>query len=84
MSAVAVAAVAAQEPIALSAAEVAGLLGMSESHLFNLIKQGKFGPAPRRLGRAVRYSRQEVQEWFDAGSPPAYRWAAVLKARQAG
>lgn len=64
-------------PVAVSAAGAAELLGISESHLFNLIKQGKFGPSATRIGRAVRYDRQEVTDWFKAGCPARHRWHAM-------
>lgn len=64
-------------PIAIPLAEVAQLLSVSASHLSNLIKQGKFGPAATRIGRAVRYDREEVIDWFKAGCPARHRWQAM-------
>ena len=38
------------------------------------------GPLPVRMGRAVRWPRQELVEWFNAGSPPRCRWQAMRSA----
>jgi predicted DNA-binding transcriptional regulator AlpA len=65
------------EAIGLSAADAAALLGISESHFYCLHKTGRLGPLPVRMGRAVRWSRQELIEWFNAGSPPRSRWIAM-------
>ena len=67
----------ALEPLGLAAAEAAALLGISESHFYCMHKTGKLGPLPVRLGRAVRWSRQELVDWFGAGSPPRNRWLAI-------
>ena len=65
------------EPVGLDAAEVSALLGISQSHFFGLLRTGRFGPEPRRLGRAKRYDRDEVVAWFRAGCPARSRWQAV-------
>jgi excisionase family DNA binding protein len=62
------------EAIGFSASDAAALLGISESHFYNLHKTGRLGPLPTRMGRAVRWSRQELVEWFNAGSPPRNKW----------
>ena len=64
------------ESLGISAAEAAALLGVSESHFYCLHKTGRLGPLPVRMGRAVRWSRQELVNWFNAGSPPRSRWQA--------
>jgi excisionase family DNA binding protein len=71
------------EPLGLSAAEAAMLLGVSESHFYCLHKTGRLGPLPVRMGRAVRWSRQELVDWFNAGSPPRKRWLAIHTHRAA-
>ena len=38
--------------IGIDAAAVAASLNISESHLFALLRTGRFGPEARRLGRA--------------------------------
>ena len=55
--------------IGIDAAQVSALLGISQSHFFALVRTGRFGPEPRRLGRAKRYDRDEVVAWFKAGCP---------------
>ncbi len=67
------------ETIGLTAADAALLLGISESHFYCLHKTGRLGPLPVRMGRAVRWSRQELVEWFNAGSPPRSRWQGIRK-----
>lgn len=67
------------ERMALAAAEVAGLLGVSLRHLRALDASGRL-PRPVRLGRAVRWNRAELAAWLDAGCPPRAEW----QARRAG
>lgn len=68
-------------PCALTAAQTARLLGISESHLYDLLKEGRFGPEPKRLGRARRFDRDEVLAWFRAGCPNRARWQAMQPRR---
>jgi len=67
------------ESLGISAAEASALLGVSESHFYCLHKTGRLGPLPVRMGRAVRWSRQELVNWFNAGSPPRSRWQAIKR-----
>ena len=64
--------------LALSAAEVAKLLGISERHLWALNSSGRL-PRPVRLGRAVRWNLAELRGWLDAGCPERSRWEAMRK-----
>jgi excisionase family DNA binding protein len=66
--------------LGLSAAEAAALLGVSESHFYCLHRTGRLGPLPVRMGRAVRWSRKELVDWFEAGSPSRSRWLAMRAA----
>jgi excisionase family DNA binding protein len=66
--------------LGLSAAEAAALLGVSESHFYSLHRTGRLGPLPVRMGRAVRWSRKELVDWFEAGSPSRSRWLALRAA----
>jgi len=59
--------------IALAAADVARLLGISERHLWTLHSSGRL-PRPVKLGRSVRWNRSELQRWLDAGCPSRDRW----------
>lgn len=49
----------------LTAAELAELFKTSESVLSQWRIRGQ-GPAFVKMGRSVRYPRQEVEEWLDA------------------
>jgi len=69
----------AVEPIGLTAADAAVLLGISESHFYCLHKTGRLGPLPVRMGRAVRWSRQELVEWFNRGSPSRSQWLVMRR-----
>jgi excisionase family DNA binding protein len=69
------------EAIGLTAADAAAMLGISESHFYCLHKTGRLGPLPVRMGRSVRWSRQELIEWFNAGSPPRNRWTAIRQGK---
>jgi predicted DNA-binding transcriptional regulator AlpA len=66
--------------LAVDAAEAARLFGISQSHLYLLKRTGRFGPAPVRLGRAVRYPCQELEEWMAAGFPPRQKWEEMKRA----
>lgn len=66
------------ECLALPAAHVAKLLGISERHLWALNSSGWL-PRPVRFGRAVRWNRAELQAWLDAGAPERSTWEAMGK-----
>lgn len=69
----------ASERLAVTAAEFAKLLDISERHLWAQHAAGKI-PRPLRFGRAVRWNRAELQAWLDAGAPARDQW----EARRAG
>lgn len=60
--------------LAISADEVAELLGISRAHVWKLTGTGRL-PKPVRLGRAVRWDRKNLEAWLAAGAPPRDRWA---------
>jgi excisionase family DNA binding protein len=62
--------------LAISADEVAKLLGISRAHVWRLHSQGRI-PRPVRLGRAVRWDRATIERWLAAGAPPRERWEAM-------
>lgn len=62
--------------LTVKAKEAAQMLGISESHFFNLKKSGRLGPEPKRLGRSVVYLCPEIVEWVAAGAPPRHLWQA--------
>ena len=63
------------QALAVSARELAGLLGISLRQAWRLNSAGKL-PKPIRLGGSVRWNRQEVTDWFEAGCPDRKVWDA--------
>jgi predicted DNA-binding transcriptional regulator AlpA len=57
--------------------EAARLCGIGRATWHRLRAAGKVGPQAVRLGRAVRYRRNEVEAWAAAGCPDAPTWAAM-------
>ena len=51
---------------------VAGLLGVSGRHVYRLADSGRM-PRPMKLGGAVRWDRDEITRWIDAGCPAQER-----------
>ena len=49
-----------REKLLITSAEVARLLGISQRHLANLVKDGKL-PPPIRLGYSVRWSLAAIE-----------------------
>ena len=68
--------------LALPAAEVAKLLGISERHVWALNSSGRL-PRPVRLGRAVRWNLAELCAWLDANCPERSRWEAMWNGGEA-
>ena len=64
--------------LALPAAEVAKLLGISQRHLWKLNASGRL-PAPIRLGRSVRWRLDELRAWLDAGCPARDQWETMRR-----
>lgn len=62
-----------EEALAITAEELAELLGISKRHLWSLNAQAKL-PRPVRLGRSVRWSLPEVREWLASGAPDRDTW----------
>jgi len=62
-----------RDVLAVSARELAGLLRISLRQTWRLNSAGKL-PKPIRLGGSVRWSRQEVAAWFEAGCPDRKTW----------
>jgi len=53
----------------LTIKDTADILKVSERHLANLSKRGQF-PPPVKLGRCVRYKRDDVSRWIDGDWGP--------------
>lgn len=62
-----------EESLAISADQLAELLGISKRHLWSLNTRGKL-PRPIRLGRSVRWSLPDVREWLASGAPDRDAW----------
>jgi excisionase family DNA binding protein len=63
-------------PWAVDAAEAARLLGISRAHFLRLHAACRI-PEPVRIGRCVRWNRDELQTWFGAGAPAAEQWQVI-------
>jgi len=63
-------------PLALSARELAGRLGVSLRHVRRMDSAGML-PRPCRLGRAVRWPTETIDAWLRAGAPDRRRWEQV-------
>jgi len=61
--------------MAISARELADLLGISMRQVWRLNSAGKL-PRPVRIGGSVRWNRQEIMDWFEAGCPDRKTWDA--------
>jgi len=65
--------------LAVSAKELAELLGVSQRHVWRLLAMGRL-PKPFRLGRAVRWNYALCKSWADAGCPPVERFQTARAA----
>jgi excisionase family DNA binding protein len=63
----------------MSASDVATMLGISQSHFYQLLKSGRL-PLPVQLGRSRRWIREELVAWLNAGCPNRAKWQ-VIKAK---
>lgn len=60
--------------LAVSAADLAKRLGISERHLWAMHADGRLGPEPIAFGRSKRWAVAEIQRWLAAGGPPRGEW----------
>ncbi len=60
--------------------DAARLAGVSRSTLHALRAAGRWGPAPIRLGRCLRFRKADVEAWIGAGCPDARTWQAMRAA----
>ena len=56
------------EPLLVTAAELAALLNLSKRTLWRLRSAGDL-PKPVKLGNSVRWVRDEIKKWIEAGCP---------------
>jgi prophage regulatory protein len=64
------------QALAVSARELSEMLNVSLRQVWRLSSAGKL-PKPIRLGGSVRWNRQEVTDWFEAGCPDRKVWEAM-------
>ncbi len=62
-----------EEPLLLTADEVAALLGVSRSVFYRWDARGDV-PRALRIGRMRRWSRLEVIRWVERRCPPRHQW----------
>jgi excisionase family DNA binding protein len=60
---------ATSEPRMLTTKDVAKLLQCSDRHVTNLRKEGRMPPSVSTLGTLVRWPRQTIEDWVQAGCP---------------
>jgi excisionase family DNA binding protein len=58
-----------REPVLLPASHVAKMLQVSTRTLWRLLAAGKLID-PVKLGRSVRWRKDELMQWIAAGCPP--------------
>ncbi len=68
----------AVQPILLSAAESAKLLGIGRSLFYSLRSEGKL-PRPRQLGGRVLWQKSELEKWIDHNCPTQQQWEQMKK-----
>jgi excisionase family DNA binding protein len=69
------------EPIAISIAECARLLGVTRKHVYHLIKADPTFPRPIKVGGCTRILRAHLEEWL---ANKAKHARDLQVARQAG
>ncbi len=63
----------AEGPLLLSAKRVAEMLQVSTRTLWRLLSDGRLID-PVRIGRSVRWRKDELLRWIAAGCPPRSKW----------
>lgn len=59
------------EPVALSASQVAQMLGVSTRSVWRMLASGEL-PQPRQVGQRKRWDKAELLDWW-RGQPEARR-----------
>lgn len=70
----------AREILAITARNLADMLGLSVRQIWRLNSAGKL-PKPLKIGGSVRWKRAEIVHWFDAGCPDRRTWEARKETR---
>jgi excisionase family DNA binding protein len=69
------------DALLLTDRQAAALCGLGRSTWHRLRAAGKL-PLAVRLGRALRWRRQEIEAWISAGCPDARTWTAMTAAHR--
>ncbi len=64
------------QALAICARELAEMLNVSLRQVWRLNSAGKL-PRAVRLGGSVRWNRQEITDWFQAGCPDRRTWETM-------
>lgn len=64
------------EPLAISAQQLARMLGLSVRTIRSMDSSGKL-PRPIRLNGSVRWVVSEIEAWLPAGAPDRAKWEAT-------
>ena len=70
-------------PLAVDARGLAEMLGVSLRHVRRMDSAGEI-PKGVRLGRAVRWSVEEIHAWLRAGAPDRKSWEIIRDRERAG
>lgn len=54
------------DKLLVTTGELARMLGCSKRHVSNMVRRGAM-PRPVRLGRAIRWRREEIECWIADG-----------------
>jgi excisionase family DNA binding protein len=69
------------QALAICARELAEMLNVSLRQVWRLNSAGKL-PKSIRLGGSVRWNRQEIMDWFQAGCPDHKAWEMTKEGQQ--
>jgi len=72
---------ALSQAIAVSAKQLAQMMGVSMRQIWRLNSSGKL-PKPIHLGGSVRWNRGEILNWFEAQCPDLQTWEAMKEVQQ--
>lgn len=67
-----------QQPLAISAKELASMLGVSIRQVWRLNEICKL-PSPLRLGGSVKWLRKEIEAFLEAGAPDRAEWEEMKR-----
>jgi predicted DNA-binding transcriptional regulator AlpA len=62
------------DPLLVSAADAAKMIGLSRAMFYSLHSSGALGPLPLAFGRRRLWKRSELERWVDANCPPREEW----------